>query len=73
MSNNRSELPSLKDQRKIVNGRVYRIGSELSFEFGQHNPFFFTRELAEHPGLVGSFSGSSAFLIGSGPSFKEIN
>ena len=73
MNYNRSEMPSLKDQRKILRGRVNGTGSEMTYEFGQHNPFFFTREMAEHIGLVGSFRGASAFLIGSGPSFKDID
>jgi len=45
----------------------------VSWEFGQHNPFFFTREKAEYLGLIGSYRGSSAFLIAGGPSFKGID
>lgn len=35
-------------------------------------PFFFTREAATLP-LVGAFRNSAAFLIGGGPSLRELD
>lgn len=83
----RSTLKSMKDEGLINRGRGAPRppaagerqsissfnGTELTYEWGQHCPFFFTREKAEHLGLIGSFRGASAFLIGSGPSFSEVN
>ena len=44
----------------------------MDMEFGQHMPFFFTREGSEID-LVGMYKGRSAFLICNGPSFVQLN
>jgi hypothetical protein len=44
----------------------------LSSEYNQPCPFFFTPEGATLP-LVGCYRGASAFLIGGGPSFEDID
>jgi hypothetical protein len=44
----------------------------MDSEFGQHIPFFFTRE-GSAIDLVGQYKGRSAFLICNGPSFVKLN
>jgi len=64
-----------KDQSDIAqlrHGREVHEGSKISHLPGSYHPFFFTREGASLP-LVNAFRGASAFLIGGGPSFREID
>jgi hypothetical protein len=45
---------------------------KMDSEFGQHIPFFFTRE-GSFIDIVGQYKGRSAFLICNGPSFIKLN
>jgi len=73
MSRNRSMYKDVNDGARLKRGRQPHIGTNAYYEFGQHIPFFFTRDHAEHLGMYGMYRGGSAFLIASGPSFKNAN
>jgi hypothetical protein len=69
-------MRSLKADRNDVNqlrwGRFRNMGACVASEYYQPCPFFFTREGAVHQ-MVGMYRGGSAFLIASGPSFKDVD
>lgn len=60
-----------EDQASLQYGRFRNMGACVASEYYQHCPFFFTREGAE-VNLTGMYKGRSAFLLASGPSFKNI-
>ena len=60
------------DENALSWGRYKNMGACVAGEYYQHNPFFFTREGAE-VGLIGQYRGASAFIVASGPSFKDVD
>jgi hypothetical protein len=68
----RSNFKDNSDHGELSQGRVTQEGKVVRPEFYQNCPFFFTRESAEI-NIIGAYRGASAFLIGGGPSFTEIN
>jgi len=52
--------------------RERHSGVDVTKEFGQSIPFFFTRDGAPID-LIGQYKGSSAFMICNGPSFSQLN
>lgn len=68
----RSMCVNKDDHNAIRWGRNKTVGSCVQGEFKQHNPMFFTREMA-NLNLVGQYRGASAFLIASGPSFNKCD
>jgi hypothetical protein len=74
---NPSSVPSAllkdkNDQAQLRHGREVHEGTPISRLPGAFHPYFFTREGAAIP-IVNSYRGASAFLIGGGPSFKEVD
>jgi hypothetical protein len=71
-----ARMKSLKvdqaDLNKLRNGRFPNMGTCVSSEFYQTNPFFFTRECSQL-NIIGQYRGASAFLIAGGPSFKDVD
>lgn len=70
-----TRMKSLKvdenDMSRFKQGIMKNIGTEMSNEFHQANPFFFSREMAS-VNLVGQYRGGTAFLIAGGPSFANV-
>jgi hypothetical protein len=69
-------MTSLKKDQNDANqlryGRFRNMGACVASEFYQMCPYFFTRESSVLP-MVGMYRGASAFLICSGPSFKNLD
>lgn len=62
---------SSADQIQFTKGRVQNIGYKIG-HYLQTPPLFFTRDGHTVP-LIDKYRGYPAFLIGGGPSFKELN
>jgi hypothetical protein len=60
------------DRNQLKWSRFGNMGACVASEYYQNCPYFFTREGSTVP-MVGWFRGKSAFLIASGPSFKDVN
>jgi hypothetical protein len=69
-------MTSLKKDQNDANqlryGRFRNMGACVASEFYQNCPYFFTRESSVLP-MVGMYRGASAFLVCSGPSFKNLD
>lgn len=61
------------DDTRWKHDRDRMVGWDYAGEFNQYKPFFFSAERNVDYTAVGMYKGATAFLIGGGPSFKDVN
>ena len=61
------------DNSRWKHDRDRMVGYDYAGEFNQYKPFFFSAERNVDYTAVGKYKGGTAFLVGGGPSFKNID
>ena len=64
---------SKQDTARWKHDRDRMVGFDYAGEFNQYKPFFFSAERNPDYSSVGRYKGATAFLIGGGPSFRDVD